>query len=80
MSGKSSGRVGKAKPKGNFVDAWSYLGMDEFVSPTGMVIKKKVEEFATRLNPTVSHKTVHLIPIFMFSFIPIPRKPSSHSM
>jgi len=68
MSGKSSGRVGKAKPKGNFVDAWSYLGMDEFVSPTGMVIKKKVEEFATRLNPTLHPYTekaefpFHVIP------------------
>ena len=53
-----SGRAGK-KSQGNFVDAWSYLGMDEFLSKDAIGMRDQCRAYAQRVQPLVSH--AHLI-------------------
>lgn len=64
-----STKLQTAGPKGgNFVDAWSYLNMDEFLSHEAILIKKKCEKFATEINSSLYDYTEtatfphHLIP------------------
>ena len=47
----SSSKAPARKPKGNFSDAWAYLGMDEFMSAEAKPIRDKCREFAERINP-----------------------------
>ena len=57
-------------PKGNFVDSWTYLGMDEYVSDEAKVIRDRCRVFAERYNPEMyaytesSNFPHHLIPEF----------------
>ena len=55
FKGTQNGSKSVTRPsfRGNFVDAWSYLNMDEFLSPEAIEIKKKCEKFATEINPTL---------------------------
>jgi len=56
------------KNRGRFFDAWSYLDMDSHLSEPAKEVKKKVEDFMTKVNPTLydfHEKTTfpfHLIP------------------
>ena len=58
----------RAARKGNFSDAWAYLGMDEHVSAEARVIRDKCRAFAERVNPEMydyaesSSFPHHLIP------------------
>ena len=56
----------KKAPKGNFKDAWAYLGMDEHITDEAKVIRDKCRAFAERYNAEVStfHKTPNLVFIF----------------
>ena len=51
FAASNGGKAGKSKAKGNFVDSWSYLGMDEFITDEAKVIRDKCREFAERVNP-----------------------------
>jgi glutaryl-CoA dehydrogenase len=43
----------KLKKQGRFVDAWSYLNCDEFLSADAIKMKQQVCDFMTRVNPTL---------------------------
>ena len=51
--GKNSAAADARKGE-RFVTAWSYLGMDEYLTSRGKVMRDQVREFMARINPEVS--------------------------
>ena len=68
FAGAPAGKARRPQKKGNFDDAWAYLGMDEHISEEAKVIRDKCRAFAERYNPDMldytesSHFPHHLIP------------------
>jgi hypothetical protein len=54
-SSVSQGGIKRTVEKGNFQDAWAYLGMDEHLGEEAKLMRDKCRQFAERYNPEVSY-------------------------